>query len=132
MPPSVNLKAIKARVDDAKKLGISSILSEFWYKSDNAAEVINEYNKYGQSWFFWGYKTFGKTWGSGYQEMDEEEIGLFYRNGSYVKKYVQLLSQTYVQRLSGELISHSYDNASKDFNLVYYPGTGKTIIYANR
>jgi endoglycosylceramidase len=41
MPPSINLKAIKARVNDAKRLGISSILSEFWYKSDNAAEVIN-------------------------------------------------------------------------------------------
>ena len=41
MPPAVNLKTIQARVNDAKRMGIASILSEFWPKADTAEGIIN-------------------------------------------------------------------------------------------
>lgn len=59
-------------------------------------------------------------------------MGLFYKNGSYIKKYVQILSTTYAQVLSGDLIASSYDNDSKDFLLSYHTGNSSSIIYANR
>lgn len=57
---------------------------------------------------------------------------MFYRNGSAIEKYVRILSQTYAQAISGELISSSYDNDSKDFLLSFYTGNASSIIYANR
>lgn len=59
-------------------------------------------------------------------------MGFFYRNGTAIKRWVELLSQTYVQRLAGELISSHYDNRTRDFSLNYYPGNGTTVIFANR
>lgn len=94
--------------------------------------MIDEYNRYHQSWFFWGYKTFGKDWGTMYQDNEKDSFGIYYKNGTAMKKWVELLSQTYAQRLAGELISSHYDNKTRDYTLTYYPSNGTTIIYANR
>ena len=67
-PPDFSTRAIDYLIKDAKRLQVSSILSEFNYKSDNAVKALSTLHTNSQSWFFWFYKTFGKTWGSQYDE----------------------------------------------------------------
>lgn len=75
-PPDKNLqKTIKARINDAKRLGVPSFLSEFWVKGFET--IAQEVVKYKQSLMFWGYKDFGKNWGSSLSS--EQNLGGIYR-----------------------------------------------------
>lgn len=60
-PPALGLGTIKSRVQDGKRLGVVSFLSEF---GSSDSEVLELAQKYQQSWLYWIYKSYGKNWGS--------------------------------------------------------------------
>lgn len=43
-----------------------------------------------------------------------------------------MISQTYIQRLSGEMINSNYNSNTKDYTASFYTGLGKSILFANR
>ena len=67
------MKAIDYLVKDAKRLQVSSILSEFSYKNAQTPIALSKLLSHNQSWFFWDYKTFGKNWGSRYDGLGDDE-----------------------------------------------------------
>lgn len=113
---------IDYRVKDGEKLGIPSFMTEFG--QGNLEDVLNKTYTYKQSWLFWGYKSFGKNWGSVHLLQEDEEM---------VNGINNLLSPTYMQLTAGELVQENYDFKTHNYFAVYNaaPG-GKSILYLNK
>ncbi len=62
IPPSINAtQTITSRVRDANNMGVPSFCTEF---IGGNAEMLSNFDKFGESWLFWNYKLFGKAWGA--------------------------------------------------------------------
>lgn len=64
--PDLSLNTIDARVRDAKRLQVPSILNEFGGWDGN--DVFERAESFQQSWMFWHFKNYGKGWGSQYEK----------------------------------------------------------------
>lgn len=113
---------VKKRVEDAKRLGVGLMFSEFGACSDSEAcfeeirGVTEAFDESFASWTYWQYKNFHDV-----TTFNQNE-GLFNSDGSLQVNYkLKALVRTYVQAFQGTPISMSFDaytgNFSTSFNV---------------
>jgi endoglycosylceramidase len=132
IPPDLSLEqSFMARMNDLNKLGCGGMLTE--YDSSDNVNVWNETkrlidfcNKLKQSWIGWEYKPLVPITGWGW--------GLWGQNGTFNTDLAKILSQTYAQRVCGQIALQYFDTETARYTLRYSlipKCTAPTIIYTN-
>lgn len=93
-----------------------------------------------QSYFYWQYKNFGKTWGSRGNltftaPKEEGGLGLVNPDGSINDKEVPSVARTVLQRTAGNLLRSSYSVETGHFSALYEAtpgGTSELFLSKNR
>ena len=81
-------------------MNVPSFLTEF--SQGSAVEALTKAYQYKQSWLFWGYKSFGKNWGSSGSAFSDE-------NENTVGRILGQMHPTYLQRTAGEMIEEAFN-----------------------
>lgn len=112
---------VTKRIEDAKRLGIGLIFSEFGACSDSEAcfeeirGVTEAFDEHFASWTYWQYKHFHDV-----TTFNQNE-GLFNPDGTLQDNYkLRALVRTYVQAFQGTPISMSFDAYTGNFSTSFY------------
>lgn len=133
-PPVRSLKTMYAKLRDSKRLGIPVLMSEF----GGNPEVRQFVEDHLQSYFYWQYKGFGKSWGSRsnstfFKSKEEGGLGLVNPDGSIAEDEVPNVARTSLHKTAGHLQSMIYRVETGHFSAVYEatPG-GTSVLYLSR
>lgn len=113
-------------------MGVAAILDEF----GQGGATVDEAEKFRQSWMFWGYKSFGKNWGSGSPVASilgySQPQYMYHENGT-LGAVSSTLTPTYMQHVAGILRDESYNRETKYFRASYEAEPDKaSILYLNK
>lgn len=125
---------MNARLRDMKRLGIPILMSEF-----GGDPIVREFvEDHMQSYFYWQYKNFGKTWGSTGKmtftsPKEEGGLGLVNPDGSIDDREVPNIARTILQRTAGHLLNMTYRVEIGRFSALYEatPG-GTSVLYLSK
>ena len=100
------------RQKDAERLHCAGFLTEFGITSEDAVTVMDEADKYLQSWLGWDYKPYAGITGAG--------NSIWYDNGTMNMEVAAILSRTYAPSVAGVVQQMEYSHTTNHFTLVYY------------
>ncbi|KAI9203944.1 glycoside hydrolase superfamily [Polychytrium aggregatum] len=103
---------VDQRIQDSRRLGCASILTEFDLGAPERAQVMDLMDKQHQSWAAWQYKRYAPITGWSW--------GFFNEDGSQNLSVQRALARIYPEAVSGILVSYAYDPDSRTFEMSFW------------